>query len=94
MTKNGWGLIGTGRIAEDRVLPAIREHAGNRLVGVVSRDPERAGRFAEKFGAEHAYTSYDDMLRNPEDDKSKNVFDPSIRGRTDRFVYRFRKPKR
>ena len=34
------------------------------------------------------------MLRNPEDDRSRNVFDPSIRGRTDRFVYRFRRPAR
>src|SRR5687768_10623607 len=66
MEKNGWGLIGTGRIAEDRILPAIKEHAGNRLVGVVSRDPQRARRFAEKFGAEHAYTNYEDMLRNPD----------------------------
>jgi 1,5-anhydro-D-fructose reductase (1,5-anhydro-D-mannitol-forming) len=64
--KIGWGLIGTGRIAEDRVLPAIVEHAGSRLVGVVSRDPRRARQFAEKFGAEHAYTSYDDLLRNPD----------------------------
>lgn len=66
MKKNGWGLIGTGRIAEDRILPAITEHAGNRLVAVVSRDAERARRFAEKFGAEHAYTNYEDMLRNPD----------------------------
>jgi predicted dehydrogenase len=66
MKENGWGLIGTGRIAEDRVLPAIRAHAGNRLIGVVSRDPQRAKRFADKFGAEHAYTSYDEMLRNPD----------------------------
>jgi predicted methyltransferase len=34
-----------------------------------------------------------DLLRNPADDKGKNVFDPSIRGRTDRVVYRFRKPR-
>ena len=33
------------------------------------------------------------ILRNPADDRSKNVFDPAIRGKTDRFVYRFRKPK-
>lgn len=33
-----------------------------------------------------------DMLRNPEDDHTKLVFDPSIRGKTDRFVFRFRKP--
>ena len=66
MKKNGWGLIGTGRIAEDRILPAIAAHAGNRLVGVVSRDPGRADRFARKFGAARAYTSYDELLRNPD----------------------------
>ena len=65
-SKNGWGLIGTGRIAEDRVLPGINAHAGNRLIGVVSRDQGRADTFAKKFGAEHAYTSYDDLLLNPD----------------------------
>src|SRR5687767_10645128 len=64
--KNGWGLIGTGRIAEERVLPGINAHKGNRLVGVVSRDQGRADTFAKKFGAEHAYTSYDELLRNPD----------------------------
>jgi predicted methyltransferase len=33
-----------------------------------------------------------DMLRHPEDDHTKNMGDPSIRGKTDRFVMRFRKP--
>lgn len=33
-----------------------------------------------------------DFLRNPEDDHSLRVFDPSIRGNTDRFVLRFEKP--
>jgi len=31
-------------------------------------------------------------VANPEDDRTINVFDPAIRGRTDQFVYRFRKP--
>ncbi len=66
MKKNGWGLIGTGRIAEDRMLPGIIAHQSNRLIGVVSRDPGRADTFAKKFGAEHAYTSYDDLLHNPD----------------------------
>jgi predicted methyltransferase len=35
-----------------------------------------------------------DMLRNPADDRTKLVFDPSVRGRTDRVVYRFRRPAR
>ncbi len=33
-----------------------------------------------------------DMLRNPDDDHTLNVFDESIRGKTDRFVLRLRKP--
>ena len=33
-----------------------------------------------------------DLLRNATDDHSKGVFDPEIRGKTDRFVLRFSKP--
>ncbi len=32
-----------------------------------------------------------DLLRNPDDDPGKSVFDPEIRGKTDRFIIRFRK---
>lgn len=52
---------------------------------VVRADFERAGFVLEEESQ---------LLRNPEDDLTKNVFDPSIRGRTDRFVYRFRRPAR
>ena len=34
-----------------------------------------------------------DMLRNPADDHSLNVFDEKIRGKTDRFMFKFRKPQ-
>ena len=34
-----------------------------------------------------------DILRNPDDDLSKTVFAPELRGKTDRFLMRFRKPK-
>jgi predicted methyltransferase len=33
------------------------------------------------------------VLRNPADPRTANVFDASIRGHTDQFVYKFRKPK-
>lgn len=32
------------------------------------------------------------VLRNPADDHTKKVFDASIRGHTDQFIYKFRKP--
>jgi predicted methyltransferase len=33
------------------------------------------------------------VLANAEDDHTKSVFDPEIRGKTDRYVLRFRKPE-
>lgn len=50
---------------------------------VVIRDLERAGFTLEERSG---------VLRNPSDDYDKRVFDPGVRGRTDRFILRFRKP--
>lgn len=50
----------------------------------VRADFERAG---FKFAGES------DLLRNPADDHSLMVFNPAIRGKTDRFVMKFRKPR-
>jgi len=55
-------------------------------------DPATVRADFERAGFE--FVGETDMLRNAADDHSKNVFDPSIRGRTDRFVYRFRRPAR
>lgn len=44
-----------------------------------------------KAGFEFAGES--DVLAHSEDDHTKNVFDPSIRGKTDRFIYKFKKPE-
>ena len=33
-----------------------------------------------------------DVLRNPADDLGKGVFDAAVRGKTDRFALRFRRP--
>lgn len=38
------------------------------------------------------FVSESDVLRNPADDHTKPVFDPSIQHKTDRFVYKFVKP--
>jgi predicted methyltransferase len=34
-----------------------------------------------------------DLLRNPADDHETMVFDPKIKGKTDRVIYKFRKPR-
>jgi predicted methyltransferase len=33
------------------------------------------------------------MLTNPSDDHTKSAFDPTVRGRTDQFLFRFKKPR-
>src|SRR5262245_51560923 len=63
---NGWGLVGTGRIADDRILPGINACKAKTLIGICSRYQGRANTSAAKFGARHAYTSYEAMLRDPE----------------------------
>jgi predicted methyltransferase len=37
--------------------------------------------------------SQSDLLRNPDDDHKRAVFDPGIRGKTDQVMFRFRKPQ-
>lgn len=47
---------------------------------------------AQVLKAGFAFDAESMALRNPADDHSKNVFDPSIRGHTDQFMFRFKKP--
>jgi predicted methyltransferase len=51
---------------------------------VVKADFKRAGFVLVRSG---------DMLRNHDDDHNLLVFDPKVRGKTDRFVLEFRKPR-
>jgi predicted methyltransferase len=46
----------------------------------------------EVLAAGFKFAGEDDSLKNPADDHSKKVFDPSIRGKTDQFVYKFVRP--
>ncbi|MHB8529947.1 MAG: class I SAM-dependent methyltransferase [Caulobacteraceae bacterium] len=46
----------------------------------------------EVTAAGFRFVGQSDILRNPADDHSKKVFDPAIRGHTDQFIYKFRKP--
>ena len=48
---------------------------------------------AEMEAAGFVLDDESDLLRNPNDDLEMNVFDPAVRGSTDRFLLRFRKPE-
>ena len=53
-------------------------------------DPEAVK--AEVMSAGFGLEAQSDLLRNPADPHTAKVFDPSIRGRTDQFILKFRKP--
>jgi predicted methyltransferase len=48
----------------------------------------------EVTSAGFEFVGSSDILANPADSRTANVFDPSIRGKTDQFILKFRKPKK
>jgi predicted dehydrogenase len=57
-------VLGAADIAVKAVLPAIARSNNGRIVAVASRDPQKAARVAEAFGA-RAAESYDALLADP-----------------------------
>lgn len=47
---------------------------------------------AEVLAAGFEFVGASTVLRNPADDGAKTIFDPSIRGKTDQFILKFKKP--
>ena len=47
---------------------------------------------ADMAAAGFKFVGESNVLRNPKDDRTKLVFDPSVRGHTDQFVYVFQRP--
>lgn len=65
--------------------------SGDRDVGTLHRiDEALVVSDIKAAGFELVGTS--DLLRNPNDARTLKVFDPAIRGKTDQFVLKFRKP--
>jgi predicted methyltransferase len=46
----------------------------------------------EVTAAGFVFVSESNLLRNPDDPRTAKVFDPAIRGHTDQFIYKFRRP--
>jgi predicted methyltransferase len=47
---------------------------------------------AEVTAAGFEFVGESDVLSNPADDHTLAIFDPKIKGKTDKFIYKFRKP--
>jgi 1,5-anhydro-D-fructose reductase (1,5-anhydro-D-mannitol-forming) len=59
----GWGIVSTGKHPDIKIAPAMAAADGGELVGVYSRDQQRAEAFAQKHGARAAYSQLGDLLR-------------------------------
>lgn len=62
-------IAGTGKIANNQLAPALREVGQAQLWSVLSRDMERAIRFADRHGAQSpspAHTELDSLLADPQ----------------------------
>ncbi|WP_206244193.1 class I SAM-dependent methyltransferase [Novosphingobium terrae] len=72
----------------DHVAPA-----GSKLEGTnTTHRIDPAVVKADMAAAGFTFVSESDALRNPADPHTNKVFDPSIRGHTDQFVYVFKRP--
>lgn len=71
---------------------AAEAGSGTRDANTLHRiDPAYARAEIEKAG--FVFDGESPLLKDANDPHTKLVFDPAIRGKTDQFVYRFRKPK-
>jgi predicted methyltransferase len=65
--------------------------SGSRDTKTLHRiDPEAVKK--EVLGAGFVFVGSSNLLHAPNDPHSVKVFDPSVRGKTDQFILKFRKP--
>jgi predicted methyltransferase len=76
----------------------VLDHASAEGSGFARTDDlhrvEPAAVKAEVLAAGFEFVGESAVLRNSKDDHQSSAFDPAIRGTTDRFIYKFRKPLR
>ncbi len=102
--KEGWPKVDAGRFL-GQVVAALKpggvllvvDHSAKEGTG--SSATQALHRIDEKFAIADwrahglEWEAAIPVLRNADDDRSTSVFDASIRGKTDRFVHLYRKPK-
>jgi predicted dehydrogenase len=61
-----WGVLSTADIGVSKVLPAMKQGEYCEMVGIASRNPEKARAVADQLGFAKAYGSYEELLADPE----------------------------
>lgn len=75
------------------IVDHMAEPGSPRASGGTVHRIDSAAVIADLEAAGFVLDGSSDALRNPDDDYSKSVFDPAVRGKTDRFLLRFVKPE-
>ena len=65
MEKVRWGVLGTAGIARWATIPGMKKAEHCELYAIAGRKMEKAQAYAEEFGFEKAYGSYDELLADP-----------------------------
>ena len=63
-----WGVLGAARIATTKVIPAIQRARGCEVTAIASRDVSRGSDAAVMLGIPKAYSSYEQLLEDPDID--------------------------
>lgn len=63
-----WGVLSTAKIGREQLLPAIVEAENGVLSAIASRDLAKARALADRFGAPHAFGSYEELLASKDID--------------------------
>jgi len=63
-----WGVLSTAKIGREQLLPAIVDSKNGVLSAIASRDLSKARALADRFGARHAFGSYEELLASKEVD--------------------------
>ena len=63
-----WGVLSTAKIGREHLLPAIAEAENGTLAAIASRDLSKARELADRFGAPHAFGSYEELLASDQVD--------------------------
>src|SRR5260370_38572252 len=61
-----WGVLGAAKIAITKVIPAMQRGAWTDVLGIASRDLEKARRTAAGLKIPKAFGSYEELLADPE----------------------------
>jgi len=67
-----WGILGTAKIALEKVIPGMRGSTLAQVVAIASRDIAKARAAASDLGIPRAYGSYQELIDDPDIDAIYN----------------------